>query len=112
MNQIRLPANTMAQRLYQLARLYQRSPASALVTRTVDKLLAYEAETCRTQQRQIQRDLREFEQKYSITSANFYQQFQAGQTDDRMDYIEWASLVQMAANLEERLQLLTEESFQ
>ncbi len=73
------------------------------MTRTVDKLLAYEAETCRIQLQQIQEDLKEFEKKYGIASTTFYQNFQNGNTDDRMDYVEWASLIQMAYNLEERL---------
>ena len=54
--------------------------------------------------------LTEFEQRYGLPSAEFYRRFQAGQTDDRMDYVEWASLVQMADNAQKRLRLLTGES--
>ena len=53
---------------------------------------------------------REFEQKYQRSSAEFYQQFQAGQTSDAMDYVEWASLIQMADNLTKRLRLLGGEA--
>ena len=104
-----LLTNTTAKRLQTLAQLYQQGQTSELIDRTVDKLLAHEAEACRAQLEQLQRDLVEFEQKYGFSSAEFYQQFQAGQTDDRMDYVEWASLVQMTANLQYRLQLLTGE---
>ena len=45
-----------------------------------------------------------------MASAEFYRRYQGGQTDDRMDFVEWASLVQMAANLEQRLRVLTGES--
>ncbi len=76
---------------------------------TLDKLLAHEAEVCSTQLAQLQADLAEFEQRYSLPSEEFYRRFQAGQTDDRMDFVEWASLVQMANNLQERLRLLTSE---
>ena len=81
-----------------------------LIERTLDKVLAYEAETCRVQLAQLQADLTEFEQRYGLSSAEFYHRFQAGQTDDRMDYVEWASLVQMADNAQKRLRLLTGES--
>ena len=57
-----------------------------------------------------QTDLAAFEQKYHLSSTEFYQQFQAGQTGDDMDYVEWASLVQMADNLKKRLRLLTGEA--
>lgn len=53
------------------------------------------------QLRQLQADLAEFEQRYGLTSAEFYRRYQAGQTDDRMNYVEWASLIQMADNLRE-----------
>jgi hypothetical protein len=100
-------ASSAAQRLRTLARLYQQGQASELMERTLDKLMTYEADTCREQLGQLQRDLAEFEQQYSLSSAEFYRRFQAGQTDDRMDYVEWASLVQMRDNLRKRLSLLT-----
>ena len=71
--------------------------------------MAHEAVVCREQLSQLQADLVEFEQQYSLSSTEFYRRFQAGQTDDRMDYVEWASLVQMADNLKQRLGLLTGE---
>ncbi len=98
-----------ARRLRRLAELYQQGQASELMQRTLDKLLSYEADVCRAQRRELQSDLAEFERRYDLSSEEFYRRFQAGQTDDRMDYVEWASLVQMANNLRERLRLLTGE---
>lgn len=104
-------ANTStADRLHALAELYQQGHVSELMERTLEKLLHQEAEACYVQLRQLQADLAEFEQKYHRSSTEFYQQFQAGQTSDEMDYVEWASLVQMANNLEKRLRLLTGEA--
>jgi hypothetical protein len=101
--------NAVAQRMSALARLYEQGQASVLMERTLDKLLVYEADACRAQLAQLQADLAEFEQRYGLPSTEFYRRFQAGQTDDRMDYVEWASLAQMAQNLRERLRLLTNE---
>ncbi len=39
---------TVTQRLHTLAELYQQGQASELMERTLDKLLAYEADVCRT----------------------------------------------------------------
>ena len=99
-----------AERLHALAELYQQGQVSELMDRTLEKLLRHEAEQCRAQLRQLQADLAEFEQKYHLSSTEFYQQFQAGQTGDDIDYVEWASLVQMADNLKKRLCLLTGEA--
>src|SRR5215470_20402410 len=95
-----------AERLRALAELYEQGQVSDLMKRTLAKLLRHEADVCQVQLRQLQADLREFEQKYQRSSAEFYQQFQAGQTSDAMDYVEWASLIQMADNLTKRLRLL------
>lgn len=99
-----------AERLHALAELYQQGQVSELIERTLEKLLRQEAEECQAQVRQLQADLAEFEQKYHRSSTEFYQQFQAGQTSDEMDYVEWASLIQMANNLAKRLRLLTGEA--
>ena len=99
----------VAQRLAVLAQLYQQGPVSDLTQRTVTKLLAYEVEVCRAQLRQLHTDLADFEQRYTMSTAEFYPRFQAGQTDDRMDFVEWASLAQMAESLRARLRLLTAE---
>ena len=99
-----------AERLHALAELYQQGQVSELMDRTLEKLLRHEAEQCQAQLRQLQANLAEFEQKYHLSSTEFYRQFQAGQTGDAMDYVEWASLVQMAANLTKRLRLLSGEA--
>jgi len=102
-----IPDNTVAQQLLTLAQLYRHGQASDLMNRSLDKILAYEADSCQAQLNSLQEDLAVFERKYSLSSIEFYRRFQAGQTDDRMDYVEWASLVQMCENLQKRLHLLT-----
>ncbi len=94
------------ERLQALAELYRHSQESDLMDRALEKLLHHEAEQSQAQLSQLRADLAEFEQRYNLSSAEFYQNFQRGQMGDDMDFIEWASLVQMADNLERRLQLL------
>ena len=95
-----------AARLRALAELYEQGQVSTLTKRTLEKLLRHEADACQAQLRQLQADLAEFEQKYQRSSTEFYEQFQAGHMGDAMDYVEWASLIQMADNLTKRLRLL------
>lgn len=103
-------ANTTAERLATLARLYQQGQSSQLMDRTLDKLLAHEAEQARAELALVTGDLAAFEQQYHMTSAEFSHHYQGGQTDDRMDFVEWASLLRMRDNLLRRLQVLTGES--
>lgn len=78
--------------------------------RTLEKLLAHEAEQVRAQLALLAADLATLEQQYGVASAEFFQRYQAGQTDDRMDFVEWASLIRMRDNLLHRLRLLTGEN--
>ena len=67
-----------------------------------------ELDTCKRQLGQLQQDLAEFEQRYAVPSAQFYSEYQAGNRGDAMDYVEWASLVQMSDQLRERMASLEE----
>ena len=102
--------NTTAERLRVLAQLYQQGQTSRLMDVTLKKLLTHEADLCREQLGKIRNDLAELEAQYGLSSDEFIRRYRAGQTDDRMDYVEWASLVQMRDNLLERLHLLTSET--
>ncbi len=104
--------SSVAQRLSRLAMLYERGQASELMERTLNKLMAHEAQQARDQLDELGAELAEIEQRYGMASEEFFRRFQAGQTDDRMDFVEWASLVQMATNLRQKLRLLTDEGVQ
>ncbi len=98
----------VSHKLEQLAILYRQDRPSETMTKTLKKLLGYEAETCRSQLRQLRDDLSDFEKKFQMASDEFFERFQNGQTDDNMDFVEWASIVQMVLGLEQRLNLLAE----
>lgn len=96
-----------AQRLHTLADLIEQGQTSETTTRALDKLLMYEADVARGQLRELKNDLAAFEKKYGMTTTDFYRKFQAGETDDRMDFVEWASLSQMAHNLSKRIEIIS-----
>lgn len=100
-------SENIACKLEQLAEIYRHEYASEIMLSTLHKLFGYETETCRSQLRQLQNDLSDFEKQYGMSSDIFWQNFQEGKTDDRMDFVEWASLVQMVHRTEKRLFLLT-----
>jgi hypothetical protein len=96
-----------AQRLHTLADMLEQGQTSETTTRALDKVLMYETEVARGQLEELRRDLTAFESKYKMSSRDFFARFQTGKTDDRMDFVEWASLFQMAQNLVKRIELLT-----
>jgi len=52
------------------------------------------------------RDLKNFENEYQMTSENFYRRFESGVLGDDMDFFEWASLIEMQKNLREKISQL------
>lgn len=100
-------SENIAHKLALLAELYQHGQASEIMLKTLHKLFGYETETCGSQLSQLRNDLADFEKQYDMSSEVFWKLFQEGKTDDSMDFVEWASLVQMAKRLEQRLFLLT-----
>ena len=99
-------SENLAAKLEQLAEFYRNGFASEIMLKTLHKLFQYEAETCRSQLKHLETDLYDFEKQYGMPSEVFFKRFQAGKTDDRMDFVEWASLIQMASRLKKQTKLL------
>ncbi len=96
--------------LNKLANLVKSGQSSDSLARNIHKLVGLEINQLEIDLLATEKDLREFESQYSMSTVDFFHQWQAGQTDDNMDYTEWASLVQMAENLRKRLELLKGEN--
>ncbi len=47
-----------------------------------------------------------FEQRYQLSSVEFYQQFKAGKLGDEVDFVEWSAFYQMWSDLQTQLALL------
>ncbi|MEW5828081.1 MAG: hypothetical protein AB1846_04255, partial [Chloroflexota bacterium] len=69
-----------------LAKLYEDGQVSETTARTLNKVLDFEMNQIQTDLAATEKDLSEFEYRYHMSTADFFQQWKAGQTDDRMDY--------------------------
>ncbi|HEX6386052.1 MAG TPA: hypothetical protein VF177_15385 [Anaerolineae bacterium] len=47
----------------------------------------------------LERELITLEQKYGLSSAEFYNQYQSGKLGDAMDFIQWAGLYRLHSRL-------------
>lgn len=54
----------------------------------------------------LARQLRPFEQRYGLSSAEFQRRFQAGEMGDDGDMFEWSAFYQMWLSVQERLEAL------
>jgi hypothetical protein len=92
-----------------MIRLYELGQASDFMDRVLDKVFAQEAVDTRNAIARLESDIANYETLYSLSSETFFRQFKAGELGDKMDFIEWSSLVMMRDDLYNRLQALTGE---
>ncbi len=85
---------------------YNNAAIDPVVDMTIDKLLSRENKRILTQKIQLAEQLTYFEQQYKLQSDEFYRRYQSGKMGDDMDFVEWASTVEMLRNLDERLAFL------
>jgi len=96
--------------LNKLTKLVKSGQLSDSLARNIHKLVGIEINQLEIDLAATEKDLSEFERQYKMSTADFFKKWQLGKTDDRMDYVEWASLAQMAGNFRKRLELLKGES--
>ena len=71
-----------------------------------------QATQTQTALQQLDADLRAYEAGFGMTSDEFQRRFQSGDMGDRMDFIEWISLVTMRREPKERPEVLYSEKQQ
>lgn len=94
-------------RLAQLIRIYESGQVSELMDRTLDKLFTVEAAEAHRDVDELRADLLGFEDRFGMTSEEFYNRFEAGEMGDGADFIEWASFYDMYQNAKSRFEALS-----
>jgi len=93
-----------------LAELYEKKQISSLTAQTLNKAVEYEVSQSQTQLTEIEKVLADYEKQFNLSTVEFFKRYQAGQTDDSAESVEWASLAQIAESIRKRLALLSEPS--
>jgi hypothetical protein len=89
-----------AQRLRQILEFYPDQETFA------QNFIAYQIAELKRGILNLRLDLKEYEEKYQLSTKDFYQQFTQGTVGDREDYIIWAGLYEMLRTNEQRSQEL------
>lgn len=96
-------------RLDYLAALYRLGYRSDVIDRSLDKLIMLERAAARRQLADLQGRLRAFEERYQMSSEDFYRRFRAGELGDAADLVEWSVFYEMWVSVRERLEVLEAE---
>jgi len=105
-----LPNTKYAKGVRWLAELYEKKQVSSLTAQTLNKAVEYEVSQSQAQLTEIEKILTDYEKQFNMSTIEFFKRYQAGQTDDSAESMEWASLAQMAEGIRKRLALFSEIS--
>ena len=105
-----VPNTKYAKGVRWLAELYEKKQVSSLTAQTLNKAVEYEVSQSQAQLTEIEKILTDYEKQFNMTTLEFFKRYQAGQTDDSAESMEWASLAQMAEGIRKRLAQFSEIS--
>lgn len=94
--------------LNKLEVLKQAYPDEKELESVLGKLLNTALNHHRLRLERYQRDLLEFEHRYGMESAAFYDRFKAGQLGDAMDFFEWAGVYELREDLLDKIRRMEE----
>jgi len=97
-------------RLQSLLDLYRDGYQSAVVDQTVSKLISLEARQCHAELQRLSARLAEYEQRYGMSSAEFYRRFRAGTMGDDLDFVQWSAFWDMHQATQKRLDDLIKQA--
>jgi len=80
--------------------------AGKIIEKTLNKLIFYQLAKYRESIESIKPELEKFENRYRMTSDQFYRDFEAGKLGDDSDYFEWSGLYENILLYNERINKL------
>jgi len=96
-------------RLQALEQLYTQGYQDNVIDLTLRKLLERQVQQDEAQLANLRSDLQRFEQRYGMTSSDFYARYQAGQTGDDLDAFEWNVTYKMYTRLTTSVEVLNSQ---
>lgn len=85
-----------------LERFVRKHGEDVLISQTISKLVSYKIQQYDKEIRELDRELKKFEQAHQMESSHFFRDFSEGKLGDDMDFVEWSSLWQMRQRLLEK----------
>jgi hypothetical protein len=83
--------------------LKEVSSDDVTLAQVLEKLLEMTLSEQRQRLERYEQDLRIFESRYGMDSVTFYQRFEAGGLGDAMDFCEWAGVIELRNDLQEKI---------
>lgn len=93
--------NQTLAKIKRLEKLVQEFPINDnMLDLTLDKIFDREINKLEIKIADFTNQIRQWEENYQINSTSFLEKFESGQMGDNMDFIDWASTLEMRAKSE------------
>jgi hypothetical protein len=89
-----------------LRQLYEAGFHSTFMDTALRKIVDRQIEQDRSDLDNVNEHLAQFEARYELTSDEFWQRYQAGQTEDSADFLEWNAFYKMRQRIMSRMDIL------
>jgi len=89
---------TALEKVKRLEAYLSMNNADSVLDKSISKLLEREQMRMKQLIFRLQEQLNQFEQQHRLSSQDFYSRYSQGEMGDDMDFIEWASTVEMITN--------------
>ncbi len=106
---IQTVSNTRVKGVRWLAELYKNRQVDIVTAQTLNKLIDLEVSRLRMQLEDMERVTANYEKQYGMSSAEFLKKYEAGKTDDHMDFVEWSGLTKMSKSFRKTLAAIDSE---
>jgi hypothetical protein len=110
MKHTRLTTPVVSYDLERLQRSYRAGFHDPFLDTALHKIVDYQMTRDEADLQRVEEALAEFEQRYGLSSDEFWGRFQAGQMADTADFMEWNVLCKMRQRIATRRQILRHDA--
>ncbi|MDI6891257.1 MAG: hypothetical protein QMC83_10045 [Thermodesulfovibrionales bacterium] len=92
-----------------LEEIFEKNLSDEYLQKAISKIISYEIAKTEEELKELEKELKIYEQRFEMTSEEFFNKFRGGELGDSADFFEWSALYQMNLRASERLNLLKSE---
>ncbi|TDA70436.1 MAG: hypothetical protein D9V47_01445 [Clostridia bacterium] len=98
------------ERLKHLQGLVENYGSDLLIDVTINKLLNTKRRELAKSLAEVSREIEKLEQTYQMNTNDFWTRYNEGTLGDKVDYLKWASLIDMQGRLERQMRYLESDA--
>lgn len=92
-----------------LEQIFEKNLSDEYLQKAISKIISYEIAKTTQELEELKEELKAYEERFKMSSEDFFSKFSTGELGDSADFFEWSALYQMNLRASERLNLLKSE---